>query len=191
MLLASPRSLVVKPTHQTQIRLVFCWCSDHDLRNIAILFVIRVCVSIRCRWFFISEHSEQFLVSSERSARNATTVSSKVSDLVNSGDVSISISDVGSNSKLSEHGVSICEKGTAPGFKLLASGVDEPLVSSGVSSWKDLVLLLVCTPATCDDEAPGVTGAGAFWSDVPSSRCLCQAWERSLSRCTWRVDFLL
>ena len=103
-----------------------------------------------------SEHSEQFLVSSERSARNATTVSSKVSDLVNSGDVSISISDVGSNSKLSEHGVSICEKGTAPGFKLLASGVDEPLVSSGVSSWKDLVLLLVCTPATCDDEAPGV-----------------------------------
>ena len=60
------------------------------------------------------------------------------------------------------HGVSIGEKGTAPGFKLNSSRVDEPLVSSGVSNWEDLVLLLVCTPVTCDDEAPGVTGAGAF-----------------------------
>ena len=110
----------------------------------------------------VSEHSEQLLVSSETALRTAITAWSKVSDLVNSGDVRISISGVGSNSKLSVHGVSIGEKGTAPGFKLYTSGVYEPLVSSGVSSWEDLILLLVCTPVTCDDEAPGVTGAGAF-----------------------------
>ena len=162
MLLTSPRSLVVKPTYQTQFRLVFCWCSGLVILGTSLFSLGSESMS-GSDVDDVSEHSEQLLVSSEIYVGTAITVSSKVSDLVNnSGDLRISISDVGSNSKLSVHGVSIGEKGTAPGFKLNTSGVDEPLVSSGVSSWEDLVFLLVCTPVTCDGEALGVTGAGAF-----------------------------